>query len=175
MLDGWSSAQRVTPQGAVESEQRVELARAVVPVSEEGARELAARYWAEVERSTLGLVRTRTRKSADGERLELRVLGRSPALLAFAPAEISVSEHEVRCRFRIRGGLLARGPRGSLTLSQRTAGGVSLSSTITEFYPRLAARPGLPRWSGTLYGQVQHRLHVWISRRFFRRLVGGPR
>ena len=144
--------------------------------SREGARELGCLYWSEVEQSTFGLVRVRFVESSDGERqVELRVLDRGPVLLVFAPADIIVSGDGVTCRFAIRGGLLARGPRGSLTLTQLRLPAPGLRSVVTGFHPRLAARPGRPRWSRPLYALVQHRLHVWISRRFFRALAEGQR
>ena len=170
-LEGWRSVHRLTPDGAVESEQCAELGRPAVAHSPDGARELGRRYWSEVERSTLGIVRLRVVEPHDcKQRVDLRILGRGPALLVFAPADIAVSDDEIICRYEIRGGLLARRPRGSLTLTQRRAPHAGLRSVITGFYPRLAARPGRPGWSGALYALVQHRLHVWISRRFFRTL-----
>lgn len=171
-LRGWRSVRRLTSDGAVESEEQAQLEAPVVAHSDGGGRELGRRYWAEVERSTRGLVRLR-RTGAGGpdEDIDLRVLGRWPALLVLAPAEIAVSDDEVTCRHAILGGILARSPRGSLTLTQRRAPDPSLRSVIAGFYPRLAARPGKPGWSRPLYGLVQHRLHVWISRRFFRALL----
>ena len=169
-IDGWESLQRLTPDGAVESEQRIRLEREVVAPTAEGARELGRRYWREVERSTLGLVRGR--ESVDG--ISLTVLGYRPVLLAFAPAQTVVSDRDVTCRYAIRGGLLVRGPHGSLALIQQRTPEPALRSVITGFYPRLAATPGRPGWSRPLYAVVQRRLHVWISRRFFRALVRGP-
>jgi hypothetical protein len=172
-LQGWRSVQRLTPEGAVESEQCVELGRLAVAHSAAGARDLGRRYWYEVERSTFGIVRARP--VDEHERVALRVLGRRPALLEFAAAEIVVSDDEVTCHYPIRGGLLARGPRGALALTQRREPRLGLRSTITGFYPRLAARPGRPGWSRPLYALVQHRFHVWISRRFFQALAEGRR
>lgn len=175
-LDGWRSTHRLTPEGAVESEQYAELGSPAVEHSREGARELGCLYWSEVEQSTFGLVRVRFVGSSDGERqVELRVLDRGPVLLVFAPADIIVSGDGVTCRFAIRGGLLARGPRGSLALTQLRLPAPGLRSVVTGFHPRLAARPGRPRWSRPLYALFQHRLHVWISRRFFGALAAGHR
>ena len=175
-LDGWRSTHRLTPEGAVESEQYAELGSPAVEHSREGARELGGLYWSEVEQSTLGLVRVRFVRSSDGERqVELRFLDRGPALLVFAPADVIVSGDAVTCRFAIRGGLLARGPRGSLALTQFRLPAPGLRSVVTGFHPRLAARPGRPRWSRPLYALVQHRLHVWISCRFFQALAEGHR
>jgi hypothetical protein len=46
-----------------------------------------------------------------------------------------------------------------------------LRSTITGFYPRLAAREGKSDWTGGLYSLVQSRIHVAVSRRYFVRLI----
>ena len=75
--------------------------------------------------------------------------------------------------YPITGGLLARRPAGSITLTQSGRDTVELSSRISGFVPRLAARPGRPPWTGTLYEQVQSRIHVAISRRYFSRLARG--
>ncbi len=167
--DGWQSLQRLTPEGAVESEQRIRLDREVVAHTHAGARELGQRYWRQVEQSTFSLVRRN--ESDDG--VSLNILGKRPVLLVFASAQTFVSDGDVTCRYAIRGGLLARWPHGALTLSQQRAPELALHSAITGFYPRLAARPGRPGWSRPLYALVQRRLHVWISRRFFRALVQG--
>jgi hypothetical protein len=46
-----------------------------------------------------------------------------------------------------------------------------MRSTITGFFPRLAARQGEPDWTGALYSHVQSRIHVAVSRRYFKRLI----
>jgi len=66
----------------------------------------------------------------------------------------------VCCKFAIRGGLLARRAGGSLVLSQSSDG--ELRAALKGFVPRLAARP---------YEWIQRRIHVAISRRFFRSLI----
>jgi hypothetical protein len=53
--------------------------------------------------------------------------------------------------------------RRAITLSQRGAEEPELRATVTAFVPRLA----FP----LLYDRLQHRLHVRISRRYFRRLI----
>jgi hypothetical protein len=176
VLRGWRSVQQLTPDGAVESEETVPLERPVVAYSLAGACELGHRYFAEVERSTLRLVRPHAALQGPHKgATTLLVLGHRPALLEFAPAEVLVSSEEVVCRLAITGGLLARSPSGVLTLAQRRMPALGLRSAITGFYPRLAATPGRPRWSRPLYPLVQRRVHVWISRRFFRALVEGQR
>jgi hypothetical protein len=154
-LEGWHSSQRVTPDGAVESEQRARLPRPVVPDTGEGARRLGIEYWEAVRASTAGLVRPRTTTVG----VELRALG--VVLLAFGPAETEVGEDRVACTFPIRRGLLIRRAGGTITLAQTA--GPEIRSTITGFHPRLG---------GPLYSQVQRRFHMAVSRRYFRRLIG---
>jgi hypothetical protein len=60
------------------------------------------------------------------------------------------------------GGLLARLPAGMLTLSQSSEPPYELRATVTEYVPRLGTR---------LYEHLQRRIHVAISRRFFRALI----
>lgn len=167
-LFGWSSSEQYSPDGAVRFEQRVRSARPLVESTEAGALALGARYWREVERCTLGLVQATAR---DGQ-LELRLLGRV-TLLRFGPPQTVVDESGAASRFPIVGGLLARVPAGSITFSQRVNPEVELRATIEGFFPRLDSRPGRHPWTGTLYRQVQRRVHLSISRRYFRRLVGG--
>ena len=52
-------------------------------------------------------------------------------------------------------------------------GDVELRSAIAGYYPRLAARPGAPAWTGEVYNQVQARLHARVSRSYFRNLARG--
>jgi hypothetical protein len=166
-LRGWRSSSRQSHAGAIESEQRVRVDVPVVSSTVGGARSLGARYWPEVESFTRGLVRARRR----GETTELRILGRGPLLLGFARPQLRASRSLVVCRYPIRGGLLARRPAGAISFAQTGPPDAELRSAITGFFPALAARPGLPEWTGALYAQVQARLHVAISRRYFARLI----
>jgi hypothetical protein len=154
-LEGWRSVQERGEDGAIESDERVSLSRAVVPATEAGARLLGERYWLIVRRASRGLVRLRRTRGGS----VLRLAG--APLLRFAPAELAFGANGVRCSFPIRGGLLARRPGGALVLSQSTAG--ELGAALTGFVPRLGARP---------YDRIQRRLHVAISRRFFGSLIG---
>src|SRR4051812_44942113 len=141
----------------------------VVEVTERGAEALGAVYWREVERFMHGLVRAEA--SPDGSvRLHLQPGGL--VLLAFGPPVPAVVDDGVRCTYRIAGGLLARTPDGTISFSQEVGPPLALASEITGFFPRLAARPGRPRWTGALYEQVQRRLHLAISKRYFRALLG---
>jgi hypothetical protein len=167
-ISGWDSWHRRTAAGAVESEQRVTLDVPVVAFTEDGARELGRAYWAEVERATMRLVRR-----GGGSGVELRLLGRRPALLCFAEPEVEVSPSAVICRHAITGGLLARRPQGEISFAQAAGGALEIRSTLRDFIPALAAREGGARWTGALYDQVQSRIHEAISRRYFARLIAG--
>lgn len=152
-MDGWESWQRQTSDGAVESEQRVALARPVVEFSAAGAERLGRAYWPEVRRLTGSLVRARDRDGA----VELRLLGRGPVLLRFGAPTVEATDTRAACSYPIAGGVLTRRPGGEISFEQ-TAG--SLRSTIRGFFPRLA-----------FYDQLQARAHVAVSRRYFRRLI----
>jgi len=166
-LHGWRSVQGRGPDGAIDSDERVTVLRPVVEQSVDGARSLGDRYWLEVRRASRGLLRAR--RTADG--LELRLLGRGPAVLRFGRPETALGEGEVSCRYPILGGLLARRPGGTISLSQTAGDEPQLRAAVTGFVPRLGLRPGLPDWSGALYDRLQRRAHVAISRRYFRRLI----
>jgi hypothetical protein len=154
-LEGWRSVNERGADGAIESDERVSASRAVVPATPAGARLLGERYWLTVRRASFGLVRLRGARNGS-------VLSLSGApLLRFAPPELAADSNGVRCSFPIRGGLLARRAGGRLELSQSNGG--ELRAALTGFVPRLGARP---------YDRIQRRLHVAISRRFFRSLVG---
>jgi len=129
----------------------------VVEFSEEGALALGRSYWAEAERSTLGLVRQVARG------LHLCLFRRAPALLEFRAPEVVATPSVVRCRFAIAGGLLARRAQGDITFAQIRADRFELSSMIRDFLPTFAAPQGKPHWTGALYDPVQSRVHVFIS------------
>jgi hypothetical protein len=152
-LEGWRSLQGRGRDGSIESDQRVSITRPVVDEKEGGARRLGERYWAAVARAARGLVRPR--ETARG--VELCLAGHGPCLLRFGPGEQEHDRGQVSCSFPIRGGLLARKPAGAICLSQ-TPG--ELRAAVTGFVPRLRA----------LYG-IQRRLHVAVSRRYFRSLL----
>jgi hypothetical protein len=169
VLQRWQSTHNVREDGAVDSVQSALVSRAVVGLNECGAARLGHVYWRTVEASTGRLFRIR----APDEALEIRLLRRGPILIAFGRPELSAVGDCVTCRYPITGGLLARRPAGSITLTQSGRDTVELSSRISGFVPRLAAKPGRPPWTGTLYEQVQSRIHVAISRRYFSRLARG--
>ena len=152
--------------GAIESEQRLRLARPLVPETDAGALALARAYWGEVERCTLGLVRAHE----TGTTVELRLL-RGPTLLVLGPGESTVEPGLVAYRYPVAGGLLARSASGALRLAQETRSSIEMTSSVTDYFPRLDAPPGAPRWTGALYGSVQARIHDAVGRRFLTRLA----
>jgi len=163
----WQASQRQTSDGAVESEQRVIVDTPAVGFDEAGAAALGERYWLEVRQATFGLVRAR--RGAHG--VELKVLGRGPALLMFSAPKLEAVAGKVGCTFPINGGLLTRRPAGELSFAQLDGDRIELRSTIRGFYPALAAHEGRRDWTGALYNVVQSRIHVAISRRYFTRLT----
>jgi hypothetical protein len=144
------------------SSESVLLHRPVVSHSDEGARRLGDRYWAAVADASRGLVRPRRTRNG----VELRALGRGPVLLRMTGPETVVEAAALSCRYRIVGGLLARLPAGTLTLAQLSEPRYELRATVAQFVPRL---------SSGVYEQLQRRIHVAVSRRFFRALLReGP-
>ena len=144
---GWTTTSRQREDGAIDSEQRMRADGPVVESSERGAAELGTVYWREVERFMHGLVRADV--AVDGQvRLRLRPSG--TVLLAFGPPETRTGNGTTRCTYAITGGLLARRPGGSISFTQEAAP-PALASAISGFFPRLAAAPGRPSWTGALY------------------------
>jgi hypothetical protein len=170
-LEAFRSVERHGPGGSIETVQWVDAPHPVVAWTEAGGRALGRSYWLEVARSGRGLVRGR--ETAEG--VELRLVTLRPPLLRLGPAEVAIDDDQVGCRYAIRGGLLARRPGGTLTLSQSGRERPELRVAVHGFFPRLGPR-ARSRWSGALYGMLERRLHVAISRRWFRRLIedGAP-
>ena len=71
-----------------------------------------------------------------------------------------------KSRYAIRGGILTRHPGGAIRLSQTGGDEPELRAAVTGFVPRL---------HGALYEQIQRRLHVAISRRYFERVIDEER
>ena len=151
-LDGWSTSDRRGAGGVVESVQRFRTPGPLVEQTDEGARRLGDAYLRAV---AWGPVRVR--------RLEVRLLGLPPALLAFDSPELAADAGRVTCTYRIRGGLLARKAGGTLAL---TGADRELTVAVEGFFPRLAV----------LHHTVQSRVHAAVSRRYFRMLLAeSPR
>ena len=168
-MDGWEAWQQQTSDGAIESEQRVALRAPVVSFSVAGAEHLGRAYWHEVERLTRRLVRMRQRNAS----LELRLLAIGPALLRFGPPDVEATDELARCSYPIEGGLLVQRPAGEISFAQVGGSHPALCSAIHGFFPRLAARERKPDWTGALYNQVQSRIHLAVSRRYFTRLIAA--
>jgi hypothetical protein len=157
-LEGFSSMERRNADRSLVTEQRVRVAGPVVPFTEDGAQALGHRYWREVAGASRGLVRCRE----TSDRVELSALGRGPVLLWFSGAEVAVGADAVSCTFRIRGGLLSLGERGTLVVSQTGRKEPELRVSVDGFLARLGG--------GILYG-VQRRAHLAVSQRYFRHLL----
>jgi hypothetical protein len=141
----------------VTSHETATAAGPVVEPSPRGAETLAASYWREVEATTRRLVRA---DAVDGH-VDVRLLGRGPALIRLGPPAVLADLSSVTCTYPIVGGLLVGRPGGALALEQLNGDPVLLRSTLTEYVPSLTS---------TLYFHVQARLHSLISRRYFARL-----
>lgn len=155
--DGFESLERRNADRSVVTEQRVRAVAPVVPFTEDGARTLGHRYWREVVRASRGFVRCRE----TSDRVEVTLFGRGPALLCFSGAEVAVGETAISCTYRIRGGLLSLGERGALVVSQTGREETELCVMVDGFVARLG---------GAVYG-VQRRVHLAVSRRYFRHLL----
>jgi len=141
-----------------ESSESAALTRPAVEPSETGARRLGDLYWLAVAHASRGLARPRRTRAG----VELRALGWKPLLLRLAGPEVAVDAAHISCRYRIVGGLLARVPGGALTLTQSSAPHWEARAAVTGFTPRIGPR---------LYQQLQRRIHVAVSRRFFTALI----
>ena len=169
-LVGWTTSHRRRDDGATESTQRAIVTGPVADRSPAGAAALGAAYWRAVAQTTAGLVGRRESDAGS----ELRLGRRGPVLLRFGPPRYDVTATGASAAYPITGGLLARRPSGSLTLSMEDRDGeVELRSAIADYYPTLAARPGAPAWTGEVYNQVQARLHARVSRSYFRHVARG--
>ena len=158
----WSTLERETDTGAVESRQWITLPRELVVPDEGGARDLGGRYLDEVARFSHGLVRPRPRR--DGVAL---VLAGALTLLRFGLPELGHDDGTVECRYPILGGLLVARPGGSLLVAQHP--GVEVELFVSGYHPRLgggARRRSLRR---ALYTAIQARAHRAVGRRFLER------
>jgi hypothetical protein len=130
----------------------------VVEASPRGARRLASSYWLEVEATTRGLVRVCEARGG----IELRLLGRGPALIRLGTPILVAGPGQVSCAYPIVGGLLVGRPGGALKFEQLDSRPVLLHSTLTEYVPRRA---------GSACAFVQSWIHSAVSRRHLARLI----
>jgi hypothetical protein len=161
--DDFESLERRNADRSLVTEQRVRASGPVVQFTEEGARILGHRYWLEVARASHGLVRCRETT----DRVELKVLGRGPVLLRFGGAAVTVGDDAVTCSYRIGGGLLSLGERGTLVVSQAGREHTELRVVVDGFFARLG---------GGAFYSLQRRAHLAVSRQYLRHLLAeAPR
>ena len=158
----WSTLERETEAGAVESRQWITLRHELVTTDEGGARELGSRYLDEVARFSHGLIRPRPRH--DGVAL---VLAGVVTLLRFGLPELGHVDGVVECRYPIRGGLLVARRGGSLLVAQHP--GVELELFVAGYYPRLGGSVRRRSLRRALYTAIQARAHRAVGRRFLER------
>jgi hypothetical protein len=101
------------------------------------------------------------RADAVSGHVDVRLLGRGPALIRLGSPAVLADLGSFTCTYPIVGGLLVGRPGGALALEQFNGDPIVLRSTLTEYVPSLA---------DTLYSPVQARLHSLITRRYFARL-----
>ena len=152
-MEGWQASQRWLADGSFESEQLIALREPVVEFTQAGAESLGHAYWLSVQQATRSLVRPRW--SAAG--VELRLVGRGPALLRFGPPRVDAGQGRAECTYPIEGGLLTTRPAGEIEFVQTPD---ALGATVRGFFPRLL-----------LLYRLQRRAHVAVSRRYFARLL----
>lgn len=155
-----SALERRSLEGGIDSVQRIALEHKLVATTDTGAHELGARYWAELERCSRGLVRVRDR---DGE-LTL-VLAGMVTLFCFGAGQAWVDDAVVECRFPILGGLLVARAGGFLAVAQRSDPAPELGVSVTGYHPRLGTGSLRPV-RRLVYSTVQRPLHLALSRRF---------
>ena len=160
-LEGFRSSESRAHDGSIETEQRVFIPAPVVSMTEDGGRALGRRYWLEVARVARGVVRAR----ASDEGVEIDLAGFGLTLLALGPEEITVEGDRVTCRYPIRGGVLSGAAGGELVVAQVDGDSPELFVSVSGFFAR----------RGVLYRLLQRRLHVSVSRRYFRSLLAEDR
>jgi hypothetical protein len=156
-LDAFQSTESRAADGTIETEQRLPIRSPVVPFSAEGGRRLGESYWRESTRLSKGLVRAHEGPSG----VDLRLLAFPLSLLLLGAPELTVESDRVTCQYSIVGGLLSRKPGGELSISQTALPNSELRVSVSGFFAR----------RGLVYRVLQRRLHVAVSRRYFRRLV----
>lgn len=159
VLEGFRSSDSRAADGSIETEQRVLAPAPIVALSQDGGAWLGRAYWAAIARVSRGLVRARV---GDGG-VAIRLAAVPTPLLRLGPAEVTVEDDRVACRYPILGGLLARSPGGALVVAQTGRERTELYVAVTGFFARLG--------SGAVYRHVQQRIHMAVSRRYFTRLI----
>lgn len=142
--------------------------------------ELLARiYWRYIERRTGGLIKVRY--APDSQTVAL--FGRFP-LLRFSPPAFTTGSEEASVQWPIERGLLvARDGRdqGFLRIavkrqdrSDSDAPTLSVTSTVSNFYPWIRGTGRFARFGTWLYSQTQLRVHIAVTRGFLASLESLP-
>jgi hypothetical protein len=158
VLEGFRSSDSRAADGSIATEQRVLAPAPVVALSHDGGECLGRAYWAAIARVSRGLVHARS-----GTEVAIRLAAVPSPLLRLGPAEVTIEDDRVTCRYPILGGLLARRPGGALVVAQTGRERAELYVGVTGFFARLG--------SGTVYRHLQQRIHLAVSRRYFTRLL----
>jgi hypothetical protein len=158
MLEGYSSRDSRAADGSIDTEQILVMPAPVVPLTAEGGAALGLAYWDAIAAVSRGLVRV----AVEERGVVIRLAGVSSPLLRLGPAQVTVEGDRLTCRYPIAGGLLAR-RGGALVVAQTGGGPTELRVAVTGFFSRLGGGP--------VYRHLQQRIHVAVSRRFFRRLL----
>lgn len=140
---------------------------------------LARTYWDYIRRRTLGLIRLRI--AEDSQTVTLG--GRIP-LLRFRAPVISTGTSRASIEWPIEKGMLvARKGRdqGYLRIETVRADGgdpanpsLTVSSTVSNFYPFIRGSGRFARLGTWIYSQTQLRIHIAVTKGFLRSLDGIP-
>jgi hypothetical protein len=150
--------------------QTIALAAPVVEETERGALSLAAPYWAEIRRLTVGLVTARVHERGVDLRLACAV-----TLFRFGPARTATTPGLVECRFAIAGGLLAKEERGWLIFTQRLTVPPRLEVAVEDYVPMLSSHRQRLSARHFVYREVQERAHRAIGQRYLERMARRTR
>jgi hypothetical protein len=161
MLEGYSSRDSRAADGSIETEQLLVIPAPVVPLTVEGGEALGLAYWDAIAAVSRSLVRV----AVEEHGVVIGLAGVSSPLLRLGPAKVTVEGDRLTCGYPIVGGLLVRRGGGALVVAQSGGGPAELRVAVTGFFSRLGGGP--------VYRQLQQRIHLAVSRRFFRRLLEG--
>lgn len=140
---------------------------------------LARSYWEFIRRRTFGLVRVRYRTESQ----TVTLLGRIP-LLRFRSPVFATGTEEASIQWPIERGLLvARDGRGQGFLriaaarrdeARPACPELTVSSTVSNFYPLIRGTGRFARLGTWIYSQTQLRIHIAVTRGFLESLVELP-
>jgi len=140
---------------------------------------LARSYWDYIRRRTLSLIRVRYREDSQ----TVTLLGRVP-LLRFRTPVFSTGDDRASIEWPVERGLLvARDGRGQGYLrieasrsesEDAECPALTVSSTVSNFYPWLRGSGRFARFGTWLYSQTQLRIHILVTKGFLRSLDELP-